>query len=99
MSETFILSVLVWLALAVTLGYLGKWVNEALPPTVTEHEWWKVTLPGHPVALAWLIGSLPGMPPPPVEGTGLVGTIIFYGTAGVLAVPVFNRVRKKLEGE
>lgn len=97
MSESFIPSILVWLALAVLLGYLGKWANETF--AAADHPAWRATLPAHPVVLALLLGSLPGMPPPPVEGTGLAGTIIFYGAAGVLAVPVYNRLRRRIEGE
>lgn len=97
MSESLFLQLLSPLAVAVLLGYLGKWVNETF--LFTLHPWWERTLPAHPVVVGALIGTIPGMPPPPVEGAGLAGSIILYGTAGALAVPLYHLIRKKLEGK
>lgn len=87
---------------AIVLGYIGRW---AVPAARRLPDRWAafrdafvLTAPAHPVLVGMLLGLSPTLPVPSWMGDGWAGSIVWYGLAGVVSLPLYRRLMRRVEG-
>lgn len=92
------------LALAVVAAVLG-YVGSKLVPTIRRlppSRWRTLYLAtdwAHPIVAGALLGLSPTLPVPPAMGDGWAGSILWYALAGVVSLPVYRRLMRRLEAQ
>lgn len=85
----------------VMVGSFLAAVGHAIGATIGESDeglvglWWR-TRALHPIAVGMVLG-LSDLPIPEAMGEGLLARLIWYGTAGGLAVPIYELVKRSLD--
>lgn len=88
------------LVAAVVLGYIGSWMVpmvQRMPQT----RWTRIYLETawlHPILAGALLGLSPSLPVPEAMGDSWEASILWYAIAGVISLPVYRRLMRRVEG-